>query len=409
MHKFLFALLLASTLAPSQTTKRPMTFQDLMAMKRLGPTAVSPDGKWLGYSVTTVDLAQNTKTPELWLQPIAPSSGKSSDPIKLAIAHPGDSGLQFSHDGKRILFLSSAISSTSGSQQIVIADFDSATGTTSNTRVVTNLSTEADNAQWSPDGSFIVFTSSVYPDCPAITFDNTEGEKCNADKDKAAAQSKVKAQIFTHLMYRHWNHFTGEKRSHLFLVQLDSGKIRDLTPNDPHDVPPDYPTDPLGCGCSISPDSKELALTMKEVPDEAISTNSDIYTLDLTDPNAKPVKVSTAPGGDLNPAYSPDGKYLAWRSQLRPGYESDKFRLLLYDRDDEDDQGFAVRTLTDGWMNLHGVRIRRRFTSFLAKTVRRPIETRRLYLARSLGPMQHRDGANSRRLLPLCLTATQDF
>jgi dipeptidyl aminopeptidase/acylaminoacyl peptidase len=334
------ALLLVTTLASAQTArgpqgqvqvpgvvKRPMTFEDMMHMKRLGSTAVSPDGKWLAYSVTTVDLEKNTKTAELWFQPIA-----GGDPVKLLIGHPGDSGLQFSHDGKRILFLSSVLSSTPGSQQVVIADFDSATGMTSNTRTVTNISTEADNAQWSPDGSFIVFTSSVYPDCPAITFDNTEGGRCNEERDKAAAQSKVKAQIFTHLMYRHWNHFTGEKRSHLFLVQLDSGKIRDLTPNNPHDVPTDYPTDPLGCGCAFSPDSKELAITFKDVPEEAVSTNSDIFTLDLTNPNAKPVKISTAPGGDMSPAYSPDGKYLAWRSQARAGYESDRFRLMLYDR-----------------------------------------------------------------------------
>ncbi len=108
--------------------------------------------------------------------------------------------------------------------------------------------------------------------------------------------------------------------------------MRDLVPNNPHDVPTDYPTDPLGCGCAFSPDSKELAITFKDVPDEAISTNSDIFTLDLTNPNAKPVKVSTSPGGDLSPAYSPDGKYLAWRSQARAGYESDRFRLALYDR-----------------------------------------------------------------------------
>jgi len=71
----------------------------------------------------------------------------------------------------------------------------------------------------------------------------------------------------------------------------------------------------------------------------AISTNTDIFTLDLTNPTAKPVKVSTALGGDFNPAYSPDGKYLAWRSQARAGYESDKFRLVIYDR--------AAKTIKD--------------------------------------------------------------
>ena len=299
-----------------------MTFEDMMQMKRLGETAVSPDGKWLAYSVTTVDLAANTKTAELWLQALA-----GGDPIKLAVAQPGDSGPQFSVDGKRILFLSSR----DGGQQVWTADFDTATGAASNAKKLTTISTEADNALWSPDGKFAVFTSSVYPDCPAIgASDAGAGDKCNAERDAAKAASKVKAQIFTHLLYRHWNHFTGDKRSHLLLVSVDSGAVRDLTPNDPHDVPPFSLGG--GGGFAISPDSKELAFT--ENPDEepAISTSAQIFTLDLTDAAAKPVKVSTSAGGNFNPAYSPDGKYLAWRSQARAGYESDKFRLALYDR-----------------------------------------------------------------------------
>src|SRR5580698_5165742 len=81
--------------AQTPQPKRPMTFEDLMQMKRLGDTAVSQDGKWLAYSVTTVDLAQNTKTAELWVQAITPPSDKSSEPLKLAVGQPGDSGLQF--------------------------------------------------------------------------------------------------------------------------------------------------------------------------------------------------------------------------------------------------------------------------------------------------------------------------
>jgi dipeptidyl aminopeptidase/acylaminoacyl peptidase len=299
-----------------------MTFEDMMHMKRLGSTAVSPDGKWLGYSVTTVDLDKNTKTSELWLQAIA-----GGEPIKLAVGQPGDDGIEFSPDGKRVLFLSGRESG----QQVWLADFDSSTGAATNAKKLTNISTEADNAKWSPDSKSIVFTSAVYPDCPVITTaDAKTGDECNKDRDKQKADSKVKAQIFTHLMYRHWNHFTGDKRSHLFLVSGDSGAVRDLNPGVTNDVPP-FSLEGGG-GFAFSPDSKELAFTEKDVPDEATSTNADIFTLDLTNPNAKQVKVSTSPGGDFNPAYSPDGKYLAWRSQARAGYESDKFWLILFDR-----------------------------------------------------------------------------
>ena len=299
-----------------------MTFEDMMEMKRLGETAVSPDGKWLAYSVTTVDLERNTKTSELFIQPIAGGDAKP-----LGAAQPGDGGPEFAPDGKRTLFTSSR----DGSQEVWLADFDPATGATSNAKKLTSIATEADNAKWSPDGKSIVFTSAVYPDCAPITAaDQTTGDKCNKDRDAAATASKVKAQIFTHLLYRHWNHFTGDKRSHLFLVSLDSGAVRDLNPGDPRDVPP-FSLEGGG-GFAFSPDSKELAFTENLDPEPAISTNADIFTLDLTDTTAKPVKISTSPGGDFNPAYSPDGKYLAWRSQARAGYESDKFRLMLYDR-----------------------------------------------------------------------------
>ena len=319
----LVALCIVAFFAPGPShaqSKRPMTFEDMMAMKRLGETAVSPDGQWLAYSVSTVDLDQNKSTTKWFIQKIA-----GGDPIQLASLEPGDSGLQFSADNKQVLFESSR----ENGQQIWLAAFDPSTGAIANPHQLTKISTEADNARWSSDSKFIVFTSSVYPDCPPISTSNA-GNQCNADRDKAAADSKVKAQIFTALLYRHWNHFTGPKRSHLFEVAVENSAIRDLTPNDTHDVPPFS----LGSdgGFSISPDSKELAFT--ENPDEvpAISTSAQIYTLDLTNPSAKPIKISISAGGNFNPAYSPDSKYLAWRSQARAGYESDKFRLMLYDR-----------------------------------------------------------------------------
>ena len=119
-----------------------MTFEDMMQMKRLGDTAVSPDGKWLAYAVTTVDLVQNQKKAELWLQAIS-----GGEPMKLAVAQLGDSGVQFASDGKRILFLSGRDSG----QQIWIADFDPATGAASNAKKLTAIATEADNAKWAPD------------------------------------------------------------------------------------------------------------------------------------------------------------------------------------------------------------------------------------------------------------------
>src|SRR5215472_12681393 len=170
-HFSVFFLLLAALGGFAQSAKRPMTFEDMMNMKRLGETAVSPDGKWLAYSVTTVDLDKNTKTPELWLQKI-----EGGDPLKISVAQPADGGPEFAPDGKRILFTSSR----DGSQQVWLADFDPATGATVTAKKLTSIATEADNAKWAPDGKSIVFTSAVYPDCPVITMaDSAAGNNCN--------------------------------------------------------------------------------------------------------------------------------------------------------------------------------------------------------------------------------------
>jgi dipeptidyl aminopeptidase/acylaminoacyl peptidase len=300
---------------------RPMTFEDLQKMRRLGDLDVSRDGKWVLFTVTDVDLAKNTKTPHLWIVPV---SGGQERPLTASSA--GESRGRFSPDGKQIAFLTDRGQGT----QIWLAAFDSDAGTMGDPRELTYISTEADNVTWSPDGQHLLFTSAVYPECSAAGNSGSDEDACDKRRDDAEKQSKVKAKIFTSLLYRHWNHFTGDKRSHLFLTSVDDGSFRDLNLGDTHDIPPFSLGEPDGW--DFSPDSKELAFEEKKVDDPALSTNVDIFTLNLDDPSAQPVKISTSPGGDFTPRYSPDGKWIAWRSQARAGYESDRFRLVLYDR-----------------------------------------------------------------------------
>jgi dipeptidyl aminopeptidase/acylaminoacyl peptidase len=293
--------------------RRPITFKDLIQMRRLGGISVSPDGRWVMYAATDVNLDENTRTSHLWIVPVAGGAARA-----LTDSMAGESGGKFSPDGKRILFESAR----RGGQQIWVADFDSAKGTIGEPHRLTSLSTETDGAIWSPDSKQILFVSKVYPDC--------SDDACNVQRDEERRESKVKARIFTHLLYRHWNVFTGDKRSHLFLVSVEGGAPRDLNSGDEHDVPPFQLEGPRQYG--FSPDGKEVAFEEDLDPVAATSTNIDIFTLRLDDPNAKPVKISTSPGGDHTPRYSPDGKYIAWRSQARAGYESDRFRLVVYDR-----------------------------------------------------------------------------
>jgi dipeptidyl aminopeptidase/acylaminoacyl peptidase len=321
-NRHISLLLVAITVAFSAITmpwpafaqgRRPMQFEDMMKMRRLGDIDGSPDGHWVLFSATDVDLEKNTRTSHLWIVNAAGGEERA-----LTASSGGESHGRFSPDGRQILFLSAR----DGSQQIYLASFDTAQGTIGDTHKFTSISTEADGALWSPDSKNILFTSAVYPDC--------SDDDCNRHRDEEQAKSKVKAKIFTQLLYRHWNAYTGDKRSHLFLVPANGGATRDLNAGDPHDVPPFSLGGPDAY--AFSPDGKELAFEENLDPIPAISTNADIFTLDLTNPAAKPMKISTSPGGDFSPRYSPDGKYIAWRSQARAGYESDRFRLVLYDR-----------------------------------------------------------------------------
>jgi len=322
----LFTLALSAfAQSPASSQKRPFTFEDMMKLKRVGAPVPSPDGKWVVFDCEDVDLAANKKTSHLW---IVPASGGESRPLNPTTNH--EERPRFSPDGKRLIWTSKATDPT----QIWMCDFDPGTGALiGKPHQVTNISTGADGAIWSPDGKNIVFVSSVYPDC--------KDDVCNKQRDEELKKSKVKAKIFTRLFYRHWNAFTEFKRSHLFVVRAFVSNAqaipRDLTPGD-HDVPP------FSLGgqdmYAISPDGQEVAYTSNIDEVEATSTNNEIFIVPIRD--GAPKKISTSPGSDTTPLYSPDGKYLAWRSQARAGFEADKWRLFVQDR-----QSGKTRDLTE--------------------------------------------------------------
>src|SRR3954463_9484792 len=315
-----FLLLAASCFA--QSPKRPFTFDDMMSLKRVGEPVPSPDGKWVAFSAVEVDLAANKRTPHIWIVPIGgqrtegPAGAGGGAERKITNDAAGEDRPRWSPDGKRLAFLWAKDAST----QVWVQDFDSAAGAlTGEPRKITSISTEADGELWSPDRKWILFTSGVYPEC--------KDDACNKQKDEERAKSKVKASIFTELFYRHWNAYRGPKRSHLFVVAADGGVARDITPG-AHDVPPFS----LGGqdAYAWSPDSKEIAYTSDISEVEATSTNSDLFTVDVESGKSK--QITTNKGSDSTPLYSPDGKYIAYRAQFRGGYESDRFRLMLYER-----------------------------------------------------------------------------
>ncbi|CAN5788880.1 S9 family peptidase [soil metagenome] len=317
MHWKILALTLAFAFSaaaqtPTPAGQQPFTFEAMMALKRLSEPVPSPDGKWVVFAATEVDLAENTRKSRLW---IAPAEG--GEARRLNETPNEEERPRFSPDGKRLIFSSKATDPA----QIWIADFDAASGKlASQPQQLTHLSTGAAGGIWSGDGKHVIFTSAVYPDC--------KDDECNRQRDEELKNSKVKAQIFERLLYRHWNAFTNFKRSHLFTISADgAGAPRDLTPGD-RDVPP------FNLGgqdlYASSPDGQEVAYTSNPDEVEAASTNNEIYLVPIA--GGAPKKISTSPGSDSAPLYSPDGKQLAWRSMARAGFEADKYRLFIYDR-----------------------------------------------------------------------------
>ena len=378
------AFLILAALPILAQTKHPFTFEDMMALKRVEEPEVSPDGKWVLFAAVDVDLKANTKTPHVWVVPLETSKAGSS-------THPGDwqanrsasVGMtaekeiisdqdadrpRWAPDGKRFAF----VSSKENGSQIWIADFDGATGTVTGKHRLTNIATEASGELWSPDGKNILFESDVYPECQGMA---SEEAACNQKTLEEKKNSKVKALVFTHLLYRHWNAYKEGKRTHLFVVPVDRGDddrkagsstqpndsqathpaslgmtgdkerevalvsvARDLTPGDY-----DAPVFSLGGqdDYAFSPDGQEICYASNHDAMPAASTNNDLFTVPVNfpaDATSKDVLTATKDitaenkAADNTPLYSPDGKYIAYRAQQRPEYESDRWRLMLYDR-----------------------------------------------------------------------------
>ncbi len=357
----LYVVLSFSIPAFSQA-KRAFTFEDMMALKRVGEPVPSPDGKWVLFSAVDVDLAANKKTPHIWIVPLtqdrvgadtsSAQAERSSAAPRERILIPDQDGdrPRWSPDGKRFAFTSTK----ENGSQIWIADFDSTAGTVTSVHRLTDIKTEAGGELWSPDGKNILFTSDVYPECDGAP---AEEAACNAKKVEEHEKSKVKALIFDRLLYRHWNAYKEGKRSHIFVVSapiLPEGGAANAQPSTgvnriqgaaslpPRDLTPgDYDAPVFSLGgqdnYAFSPDGQEICYTSNHDKVEATSTNNDLWIAPVSGgTGGSPVQAKNItaenPASDSTPLYSPDGKYIAYRAQQRPGDESDRFRLMLYDR-----------------------------------------------------------------------------
>jgi dipeptidyl aminopeptidase/acylaminoacyl peptidase len=299
-------LLITILAAGAAFAQRPMAFEDMAAMKRIGAPKVSPDGKWVAYDASTIDLGNNIRRSAIYLMAADGTGWK-----QLTDGTKQDEGPAWSPDGKSIAYVSNR---DGAAKQVYLLDVASG-----QSKKLTNLTNGAASVKWVPDGSGLVLVSDVYPDCGV-------DPQCTEQKDTAASKTPTKARVIDSLLYRHWSSWQAPTRAHIIHVALN-GTARDLTPG-AFDAPPFS----VGGGdeFDISPDSKELVYARNVETNPERSTNADLYVVPLTGGEAKRITART--GADTSPSYSPDGKWIAYRSQSRNGYESDLWELWLYDR-----------------------------------------------------------------------------
>jgi len=312
--KLYVTLVLLLVPAAAMAQRKAITFEDYIALKAVSDPQLSPDGKWVAYTVSTPSLQDNRNVARVWVADVA--TGKAR---QLTNGPGSDRQPRWSPDGKTLAF----ISTREGGAQVWLLPIAGG-----DAHKVSSLGDGASDPVWLPDGSGLLVVSDIK--WPA-----------NQEIDQRNGAYPTEARIWTGLMWRHWDDFRAGKRQHLFRVDVATGKATDLTPVD-HDVPT------IATGgdgdVAVSPDGQVIAVAMHGDSTVADNTNVDIYAVD------GPVlrQITTDPGADNTPGYSPDGKWLAYLSMERAGFEADRVRLMLQRRKDGRTEGRPVEA-TSGW------------------------------------------------------------
>lgn len=320
------ALIAAPAARAAETAKKPFTIQDLYRLKGVGEPALSPDGRTIVFTVSTTDLPAAKKTTNLWRV-----DADGTNLSRLTFTQGADTHPRFSPDGKTIGFLSTR----SGDPQLHLLPLGGGEAERK-----TDFPGGVGSFFFSPDGKRVALVAEVHPSCGADA-------DCNRKADEAREKGKMKAHLSDRLPVRHWNAWRDDKRSHLLLLDLaeEGGSLRDLTPGDA-----DVPAFALGGEAEVafSPDGKALVFSSNRDEALAASTNSDLFEVPVDAPDASLASPRRLTGAnrawDGSPAFSPDGRFLAYRSQKTPGFEADLFRISLLDR-----TAGTTHTLTSGF------------------------------------------------------------
>ncbi len=316
--------------APSEES-HPFSVHDMLAMDRISDPQVSPNGRWIVFVLRKTDLEANKGRTDLWLVGTDPAAARSTEKsgteLRCLTSHrEGDSNPRWAPDGKSIYFLSSR----SGSSQVWNIRIDGGEA-----KQITDEPLGVGNLIVSPDGQYIAFTIEVFPDS-----NSPKETKQRLDKIE---QRKATGRIYEQIFVRHWDTWADGRRSHLFVMPTTGGKAVDVM----RGMDADTPSKPFGGPEEITftPDSRGIVFTTRDVGRvEPWSTDFDLY-LSPVDGSEKPQCLTEQnQAWDTQPVFSPDGKTLAYLAMTRPGYESDRFRIVLKSWLDDE-----LRILTEDW------------------------------------------------------------
>ena len=295
----------------------PFSIQDMLAMQRIADPRVSPDGASVAFTVRVTDLEANRGRTAIWL---ADLGGKAARP--LTSGESSDTSPRWSADGRSLYFLSAR----GGSQQVWKLPLDGGEAVR-----VTGQPLDVDAFEPFPDGRLLAAMAVV----PGKTPDET---KRILD---AKAKAKSSGMLFDGLFVRHWDAWADGTRNHLFVVDAATGAARDLMPA----MDADAPSRPFGDldETALSPDGKTVVFSARDAgKQEAWSTNFDLYAVG-TDGSAAPRKLTTNPAWDTQPRFSPDGKTLAYLAMSRPGYEADRYEIVVREGLSGSERKFTLR------------------------------------------------------------------